>query len=100
MSCTCAKYYNSVFSSPESETKTICLNLFDIEKLNPKLMYKPVQKQDGGDDCGVFSISFALALTHGLNPVNFHFVQNDMRHHLLHCLEQKLLPPFTTTKEH
>ena len=55
---------------------------------------------DTGDDCGVFGILFASALAHGLNPVSFHFVQNDMHHHLLHCFEQKLLPPFTTTKEH
>ena len=98
MGCTCAKngvkIYDSVFSSPDSETRMICFNLFDISK-KPKLTYEPVQKQEGGDDCGVFSIAFATALAYGLNPVGVHFVQNDMRHHLLQCFEQKLMTPFT-----
>jgi len=38
-------------------------------------MYQSVQKQEGGDDCGVFSIAFATALLHNQNPVNMQFVQ-------------------------
>ena len=89
------KICDSVFSSPDLETQTICLNLFDIAK-KPKLTYEPVQKQEGGDDCGVFSIAFATALAHGLNPVGIHFVQSDMCQHLLQCYEQKSLTPFTS----
>ena len=88
-----------MFSSPDSETRTVCLNLFDLTK-KPKLTYEPVQKQEGGDDCGLFSIAFAAALVHSLNPVGTHFVQSDMRCHLLQCFEKRLLTPFTTTKEH
>ena len=93
------KIYDSVFLSPDLETRTVCLNLFDIAK-KPKLIYELVQKQEGGDDCGVFSIAFATALAHGQNPVGAHFVQSDMRHHLLQCFEQNLLAPFTATREH
>ena len=49
------KIYDSVFSCPDSETRAVCLNLFDILK-KPKLIYEPVKKQEGGDDCGVFCI--------------------------------------------
>ena len=88
------KVYDSVFSSPNSEMRTVCLNLFDISK-KPKLTYEPVQKQEGGDDCGVFSIAFATALVHNHNPINVQFVQSIMRLHLLRCFEQQLLTPFT-----
>ena len=88
------KIYDSVFSSPDLETQSICLNLFDIANKS-KLTYEPVQKQESGDDCGVFSIAFATALAHGLNPVGVHFVLSHMRQHLLECYEQKSLTPFT-----
>jgi len=91
------KVYDSVFSSPDSEMRTICLNLFDVAK-KPKLTYQPVQKQEGGDDCGVFSIAFATALLHNQNPVNVQFVQSSMCSHLLQCFEQQLLTPFTATE--
>ena len=91
------KVYDSVFSSPDSETRMICLNLFDITK-KPKLTYLPVQKQEGVDDCGVFSIAFATALLHQQNPVNIQFLQSSMCPHLLQCFEQQLLSPFTATE--
>jgi len=37
--------------------------LLDFTK-KPKFSYLPVQQQEGGDDCGVFSIAFATALLH------------------------------------
>ena len=69
------KIYDSMFSSPDSEMRTVCLNLFDIAK-KPKLIYEPVKKQEGGDDCGVFSVTFATALAHHRNPVYEQFVQS------------------------
>ena len=88
------KVYDSVFSSPDSEMRTVCLNLFDISK-KPKLTYEPVPKQEDGDDCGVFSITFATALVRNHNPVTIQFVQSNMRSHLIRCFEQQLLTPFT-----
>ena len=76
------KAYDSVFSSPDSEMRTTCLNLFDIYK-KPKFSYLPVQQQEGGDDCGVFSIAFATALLHEQDLVNVQFVHSGMRPHLL-----------------
>jgi len=69
--------------------------MLDISK-KPKLTYEPVQKQEGRDDCGVFSIAFATALAHGQSPASVQFAQNDMRHHLPQCYEQQLLTPFMT----
>ena len=89
------KIYDSMFSSPDSEMRTVCLNLSDIAKKKPKLIYEPIQKQEGGDDCGVFSIAFATALAHHQDPVHVQFVQSTMCSHLLQCFEQQLLTPFT-----
>ena len=69
------KICDSVFSSPDSETRTVCLNFFDIAK-KPQLINEPVKKQEGGDKCGVFSIAFATALAHHQNPVHEQFVQS------------------------
>jgi len=88
-----AKIYDSIFSSPDCEMRRVCLNLFDIAKKH-KLVYEPVQKQEGGDDCGVFSIAFATALVHRQNPVHIQFVQSTIQSHLLECFEQQLLTPF------
>ena len=81
------KIYDSVFSSPDSELRSVCLNLFDIAK-KLKLIYEPVQKQEGGDDCGVFSIAFATALAHHQNPVHVRFVQSTMRPHYCSALSR------------
>jgi len=86
------KIYDSIFSSPDSEIRRVCLNLFDIAKKH-KLYYEPVQKQEG-DDCDVFSIAFSTTLVHHQNPVHVQFVQSTMRSHLLECFEQQLLTPF------
>jgi len=76
--------------------RTTCLNLFDIYK-KPKFSYLPVQQQEGGDDCGVFSIAFATALLHEQDLVNVQFVHSGMRPHLLWCFEQQLLTSFAAT---
>ena len=88
------KIYDSMFSSPDSEMRTVWLNLFDIAK-KPKLIYEPVQKQEGGDNCGVFSVAFATALAHHQDPVHVQFVQSTMHSHLLQCFEKQLLTSFT-----
>lgn len=54
----------------------------------------PVQQQNGTLDCGVFAVSFATDLCHGLDPTAVTYSQKDMRQHLLHCLESHKFSPF------
>ena len=52
-----------------------------------------VQKQYGGYNCGLFAIAFA-DVTIGRSSEDAYFDVNNMRHHLLYCLENKTLIPF------
>jgi len=54
------KIYDSMFSSPDSEMRSLFMSQSFLKQT--KLVYEPVQKQEGGDDYGVFSIAFATAL--------------------------------------
>ena len=54
----------------------------------------PVQQQEGGVDCGVYSIAFAFHLLHGDNVRKLSFDQPKMRQHLAKCFEDEELRPF------
>ena len=75
--------------------RTVCSNFLDITK-KPKLIYEPVQKQEGGDTLVVyvFSIAFVTAIVHHQNPVHVQFVKTITRSHLLQYFKQQLLTPF------
>ena len=46
-----------------------------------------VQKQCGGDDCGLFAISMAFDLCCGIDPFKQMVNRDDMRKHLLSCFD-------------
>ena len=50
--------------------------------------------QQGGVDCGVFAIAYAVELAFGNNPADFVFDQRNMRKHLLSSLENRCITPF------
>ena len=52
------------------------------------------QKQAGGTDCGLFSIAFAVALVHGMNPDQLKFCEINMRSQLVECFNIQVLVPF------
>ena len=58
-----------------------------IEKIN-------VQKQKGGNDCGLFAIAFATALAFGQSPWDHSYIQESMREHLLKCFKNNRMRPF------
>ena len=53
-----------------------------------------VQKQYGGDDCGLFAISMAFDLCCGIDPFTQIVNQDQMRDHLLSCFEEEVITPF------
>ena len=64
-----------------------------------KFRHVAVQKQDGGQDCGLFAIAFAFALANGLQPHNFlSFAQSKMRAHLAQCLKLGYFTDFPITR--
>ena len=53
------------------------------------LKYIDMHKQDGSNDCGIFSIAYSVALCLGEQPGPFLFHQKVMRKHLLECLHNQ-----------
>ena len=58
--------------------------------------YRPVQRQKGGIDCGLFAVAYAYELcAHGVtNVANLVYSQDDLRTHLIQCLVEGTLAPF------
>ena len=84
------RIYDSVFNSSDDEVELEVCNLFQADTAKGSLRIKVMhcQKQVGGKDCGVFSITFAAAIVLGLNPVTITFLQPMMRAHLVNCLSK------------
>ena len=90
--CGTVEIYDSVFSSVDEELKSIVQNLFELPECPEYKLVTGMQKQVGGSDCGLFSISVATSLLHKARK--FSFCQDKMRNHLKSCLESKLFSPF------
>ena len=58
-----------------------------------------VNHQSGSSDCGVFAVAFAVSLCYGLQPAKFCYDQNNMRSHLVHCLESGRMELFPVRRE-
>ena len=56
--------------------------------------YQYSQKQVGTSDCGLFAIVNAYVLAKGDSPSNYHFIQSQMRGHLLDCIIKKKILDF------
>ena len=69
--------YNSVYSTVDEETDKVLANLFHYTSV------KVMQKQVGGNDCGLFAIAIATAIAFGADPTKLHFDQAAMRSHLI-----------------
>ena len=67
-----------------------------LKSLKPKIVIHVigVQKQYGGDDCGLFAISMAFDLCCGIDPFTQIVNQDQMRDHLLSCFEEEVITPF------
>ena len=65
----------------------------EFEKVKPTFL--PVHKQIDGFNCGPFAIAYAAEILHGKSPMEAIFDVKKMRNHLLVCLEQKSLTPFS-----
>ena len=64
------------------------------------IILRSCQRQVGSHDCGLFAIANAIALANGTNPATVSFYQNQMRQHLLDCLESQCLTMFPHVARH
>ena len=58
------------------------------------MTFLPVQKQPDGYNCRAFAIAYAAELLDGQCPSDAVFDVNEMRKHLITCLENQILTPF------
>ena len=91
--------YDSMFSysSPCLHAQVACL--LHTTKPSFKLAFVDLHKQDGYNDCGVFAVAFAATLCFDQQPGKFIFHQNQMRQHLLACLERSCFTMFPVKSE-
>ena len=59
-----------------------------------RMTFLPVQKQPDSCNCGAFAIAYAAELLDGQCPSDAVFDVNEMRKHLIKCLENQILTPF------
>ena len=97
------KYYHSAYSDLSNDTEDIILQLyyttrFNLHKMEVEIMLTP--KQDGSTDCGLYAIAVSTAIANGIDPSQQVFDQDELRPHLLDCLQSRNLIPFPVKKKH
>lgn len=70
-------------------------SIYSPDNSSPTLRQAHIaNSQQGGVDCGLFSIAYALELAMGNDPASYTFDQGAMRHHFISCLEGRKLTQF------
>ncbi|OXU18701.1 hypothetical protein TSAR_001765 [Trichomalopsis sarcophagae] len=74
-------------------------NLITINRMFPnkehlRITFETVQYQTNSNDCGLFAISFAVAIVFNVCPCNILFDINKMREHLCEMYETFTISPF------
>ena len=92
--------YDSVYCSCSDHNKIKIPSILVTTESMIKLRYilLDVQTQSGAADCGIFTIAFVTALTHGHLPGQYFLHQSAMRAHLLQCFESGNLTMFPIQK--
>ena len=86
--------YDSKYKKVNSFVEKQIASLLTTSHKEIELYFVNVQMQYGGSDCGLFTIAYATALALGFSPEHFHFKQEEMRSHLLQCLQDKKMAMF------
>ena len=61
-----------------------------------EVRYIDIQWQSGMSDCGLYASAFTTSLCFGKDPATLSFDQQQMRSHLLSCIESECITPFPT----
>lgn len=76
----------AIAHAEESPGSSVTVRLMDILEL-----------QEGGNDCGLFTVAMLTALAHGIDVLQVQFFQNEMRKHFTECLKTQKMVPFSTS---
>lgn len=78
------KIFDSLYKAMDKDTQSTIMNTFERFSM-PRFKIMNDCKQQGVNDCGLFTIAVATSLAFGKEPVQFQ--QSVMRDHLLNCFE-------------
>lgn len=95
------RYYDSVYSTLPFNAEEIISYLLNTNNGRNQIEVNDshsIPKQSGSTECGLYSIAIATALAYGLDPVLLVFKEDEMRLHLLQCLENRKMEPFPISK--
>ena len=86
--------YDSLCDSVDEDTLKSIKVLFKDDSI--KVQLSEVQKQCGGDDCGLFAIANTVQLAKKCDPAKVKYHQYQMRSHLINCFEKGKMTTFPT----
>ena len=89
--------YHSLYDTLDGDTEDIIDSLFQPHSMKLKVL--PSQRQEGGRDCGLFSIANVTALAFSLNPTTITFDQATMRRYLIECIKSAILHHFPPSSQ-
>jgi hypothetical protein len=76
----------------DADVKALCARLYDRADLVFEIV--PIQRQRGGNDCGLFAIAIVEAIQRRIDITTITFDQALMRAHLSACFAANALSPF------
>ena len=91
--------YDSMFRSCSSHIQQQIACIMNTKYSHIQANFVNVNHQSGSSDCGVFAVAFAVSFCYGLQPAKFCYDQNNMRSHLIHCLERGRMELFPVRRE-
>ena len=92
--------YDSLHGCIDAHTRKLITDVLQSKHRCIEVCYADVQWQSGLSDCGLFAIAFATSICSGKDPTTITFRQEDMRSHLLSCIQTNRLTgfPFRNTR--
>ena len=90
--------YDSSFDDLPHVEELVVASLVQANSNKLKVKFPKVAMQVNGNDCGLYAIANATALAFGRDPSTQVYIPRLMREHLIKCLENRHLEPFSVTK--
>ena len=88
------RIFDSAFDNIPYLVEQVIARLINTKENELVMHIMDCQQQTNGNDCGLFAIANAVTLCLGLNPCDFNYKVQEMRGHLIKCLENKELKMF------
>ncbi|KAK8400924.1 hypothetical protein O3P69_002595 [Scylla paramamosain] len=86
--------YDSLHSSLSTCTTALLKPLQEQHVPPPGATVRPVQRQNDGHSCGLFTLAFAFSIAGGQDPCTVRYDRASMAPHLVRCLQLGVVQPF------